>query len=69
MLWTIEGYEWTRCRESDPDAIGRQLIASLKGGDIVLLHDNNPKVPYVLDLVLPYLKNEEYDLINGIQYT
>ena len=69
MLWTTEGYEWTRFRERDPDSIGRQLIASLKGGDIVLLHDNNPKVPYVLNLVLPHLKNEEYDLIKGIQYT
>lgn len=69
MLWTTEGYEWTRCKESDSDSIGRQLIARVKGGDIVLLHDNNPKVPYILNLVLPYLKNEEYDLIKGIQFT
>ena len=69
MLWTAEGYEWTQCKHSDPDTIGRQLIAGLKGGDIVLLHDNNPKVPCILNLVLPYLKSEEYDLIKGIQYT
>lgn len=69
MLWTIEGYEWTQSKECEPDLIGRRMISRLKGRDIVLMHDDNPKVPSILNLVLPYLKNREYDLIQGIQYT
>ncbi len=69
MLWTIEGYEWTQCRECDPNLIGRQMVSRIKGGDIVLMHDNNPKVPSILNLMLPKLKNREYDLAHGIQHT
>jgi len=68
VLWSAEGHEWTLNKENQPEKIAGDLLEKIKGGDIILLHDNNPKVPEVLDLILPRLKDKGYDLLNGINH-
>ncbi len=68
VLWSAEGHEWTLNRDSEPAEIAGKLLERIKGGDIVLLHDNNPKIPEVLEIVLPPLKNKGYDLFNAINH-
>lgn len=68
MLWSVEGHEWTRNKGKEAEAIGKELINDISAKDIILLHDNNNKVPAVLDLILPSLIEKGYDLFNGFEY-
>jgi peptidoglycan-N-acetylglucosamine deacetylase len=66
MLWSNSGEEWGRRLSADAKTIAGELIGTLSPRDIVLLHDNNPKVPEILDTILPVI-SKKYDLCNGAE--
>jgi peptidoglycan/xylan/chitin deacetylase (PgdA/CDA1 family) len=68
MLWSIEGGEWGFAKEASAEEIGYRLADEVKSGDIVLLHDNNPKVPAILEIVLPVLITKGFDLSSAVKY-
>jgi peptidoglycan-N-acetylglucosamine deacetylase len=63
--WSNEGGEWGNNKSADYSTIANNLLATLSPRDIVLLHDNHPKVPHVLDIILPII-TKKFDLTNGI---
>jgi len=68
VLWSNEGGEWGYASEDDEDTIGSRLSSSLRPQDIVLLHDNNHKVPNILKNVLRSSHSRNVDFRNGIGY-
>jgi peptidoglycan/xylan/chitin deacetylase (PgdA/CDA1 family) len=66
VLWSAEGGEWGIHKTDNASTISRRLIKHLQPRDIVLLHDNNAKVPEILDTILPHIKNEGIDLYSGV---
>jgi peptidoglycan/xylan/chitin deacetylase (PgdA/CDA1 family) len=68
VLWSCEGGEWDVNRTDDATTIANRLLTSLKPNDIVLLHDNNPKILNILEIILPSLKQNDIDLYNAINH-
>jgi peptidoglycan/xylan/chitin deacetylase (PgdA/CDA1 family) len=66
VLWSIEGGEFGVNKKDDAFTIGERLKKNLRPDDIVLLHDNNDKMPVILDIILPELKKRGIDLYNGV---
>lgn len=66
VLWSIEGGEAGVHKGDSAAIIGNRLNKNLQPRDIVLLHDENPKVPEILDIILPHLQNQGIDLHDGI---
>jgi len=64
--WSNEGGEWGINKSADANTIANKLLETLSPRDIVLLHDNNTKVPKILDTILPII-TKRYDLFNGIK--
>jgi peptidoglycan/xylan/chitin deacetylase (PgdA/CDA1 family) len=67
MLWSVEGGEWGDRRSEDSPAIAERLASTVAPSDIVLLHDNNPKVPEILDRLLPILAERGDSFDHGIE--
>lgn len=67
VLWSLDSEDWNLRSEEAAVACGKRLCGSVAGGDIVLLHDDNPNVLKVLDVLLPNLKTQELDLAHGIE--
>jgi peptidoglycan/xylan/chitin deacetylase (PgdA/CDA1 family) len=64
MGWSLETNDW-RCRSvSDARATADALLKSVIDRDIVLLHDDHPRVLDILDCVLPTL-SRRFDLAVG----
>ena len=68
ILWSIEGGEWGVHKKNSAQIIGQRLKKQLQPRDIVLLHDNNNKVPFILDTILSDLKKREIDLQTGVDF-
>lgn len=66
VLYSIEGGEWGYRKSSDAQTIGKELVKTLRPRDIVLLHDDNDKVPMILDIIMPSIKNKKIDTRNGV---
>lgn len=67
MLWSNEGGEWGVNKQDTPSVIGNRLIQNLQPRDILLLHDDNKKVPEILDIILPTINKRGIDLYCGIK--
>ena len=67
VLWSIEGGEWGFAKDENADVIAKRLKKYLRHRDIILLHDNNRKIPEVLKLILPWCKSRDFDLRNPIE--
>lgn len=67
ILWSNGSGEWSDRQSEDADCIAKSLKPTIKNGQIILLHDNNIKVPMILEDILPYLKDNKFDLENGIE--
>jgi peptidoglycan/xylan/chitin deacetylase (PgdA/CDA1 family) len=66
--WSLEANDW-RCRTShQAQQVAVRLIHRLTYGDIVLLHDDNPHVLEILDIILPLMQSRKYDLFSGIDF-
>lgn len=68
VLWSIEGGEWGVNKQKNETNIGNTLKQNIQPRDIVLLHDNNNKMPRILDILLPNLKQRGIDLFSGVKY-
>lgn len=67
VLWSIEGGEWGVHKEDDAKTIANRLKKNIQQRDIVLLHDDNAKMPLILDIILPDLQKRGIDLYNGVK--
>lgn len=66
VLWSNAGGEWAERMTAEHSIIAKRLLETLSPRDIVLLHDNNPKVPKILDIILPFL-TKQFDLFNAVE--
>lgn len=66
ILWSSEGGEWGRYQHEDAITIAKRFLRTVKHRDIILFHDNNPKIIEILNIVLPELKRKDYDLVEAI---
>lgn len=67
ILWSNEGGEWSFNKMSSAEEIATKLKFSFEDRQIVLLHDNNEKMLDVLELTLPYLQKEGFDLSSAVE--
>ena len=68
VSWSLEANDW-RCRTTqEAQQAAELLINKLKSGDIVLLHDDNPHILEILDIVLPLMRSQKINLYNGIDF-
>jgi peptidoglycan/xylan/chitin deacetylase (PgdA/CDA1 family) len=58
ILWSIGCREWANSNDS-PHTLARALLETLKPRDILLLHDDNPKVPRIWSLFSLSLNQEK----------
>ena len=65
--WSVFGHEWDYAENDEAKIIGERLLGLINPRDIVCLHDDNTKVPQILDTILPALKSKNIDLYNGIK--
>ena len=66
ILSTLNANDW-RCKTpEEANDIAIYIKRNIKAKDIVLLHDDNSFVIDILDQVLPFFKNNNFDLSNGI---
>lgn len=68
VLYSNEGGEWGCRKSSDAQTIGKELSRTLRPQDIVLLHDDNSKVPAILDIIMPVIKERSIDTWSGVDY-
>ena len=67
VTWSLEVNDW-RCRTvEDAFQCGEDLTRKLSPRSIFLLHDDNPYVLTILDVVLPVMKSRGFDLHDGIK--
>lgn len=63
--WSLGVKDW-RCRTSNEARhAAEKLVHKIKPRDIVLLHDDNPCVLEILDIILPAIHSRGYDLFAG----
>jgi len=68
VTWSLEVEDW-RCRDiNQAQQRGTNLVERLSSGDIILLHDDNPFVLTILDILLPTLQSKKSDISSGIKY-
>ena len=68
IVWSRDVSDWM-CRTDDQGrAGGARLLREIQPADIVLLHDDNPSVLPLLDVVLPELASRGVDLSGGARY-
>jgi peptidoglycan/xylan/chitin deacetylase (PgdA/CDA1 family) len=68
VLYSNEGGEWGCRKSSDAETIGTVLSRTLRPRDIILLHDDNSKVPAILDRIMPVIDEQHLDIRNGVDY-
>ena len=66
VTWSADVGDWRFRSVGEAQAGAERLMRSIKGGDIVLLHDDNPYVLDLLDALLPRLRADRWDLASGI---
>jgi peptidoglycan-N-acetylglucosamine deacetylase len=67
-VWSREVSDWAFRSDDEGRAGGERLIRDVRAGDIVLLHDNNPSLLPLLEVLLPGLRSRGLDLASGAQY-
>jgi peptidoglycan/xylan/chitin deacetylase (PgdA/CDA1 family) len=67
IYWSIDPADWRLRTRRAARAVGRRLTGEVGAGDIVLLHDDNPCVLTVLDVLLPALAEYGCDLGCGVE--
>jgi peptidoglycan/xylan/chitin deacetylase (PgdA/CDA1 family) len=66
VTWSLHVDDWAFRTVDEAHAGAAELLGRVTPGDIVLLHDNNPRQLDLLDLLLPGLKSHGYDLARGV---
>jgi peptidoglycan/xylan/chitin deacetylase (PgdA/CDA1 family) len=68
VVWSREVADWSFRSADQGRTGGEQLLKRIQPSDIVLLHDNNPPLLPLLDVLLPGLKSRGLDLFSGPRY-
>ena len=68
MIWSLDVSDWKCQKPEEAHRRGEDLCQKLSPGDIVLLHDDNPNVLIILDLILPMIKSNNLDLKSGVDF-
>ncbi len=68
IFWSCDGGEWSFNKGKTAVEIYENLIPQIKGGDIILLHNDHPLMTEVLGRLLEYLHQKGYDLAHGVDY-
>jgi len=55
MGWTLDSGDWRVRSDADADTCAEELLAAVRPGDVVLLHDYHPWIERILRRVLPVL--------------
>lgn len=66
--WSAEVADWRFRTDLEAREGAARLLAEVRARDIVLLHDNNPSVLPLLDLLLPGLRERGYDLSSSCAF-
>jgi peptidoglycan/xylan/chitin deacetylase (PgdA/CDA1 family) len=66
--WSLDADDW-RCKSiRDARDVAGRLERNIAHRDIILLHDENPYIIKILDLLLPILTSKNLDLHSGIDF-
>ncbi len=68
VFWSNEGGENGSNKGLNAGTIAAKIISTVKPRDIILLHDDHSAMPEVLEKILPFLKQENFNLTDGINY-
>jgi len=68
IMWSLEGRDWSCQTPGEAKKIAEYLIQTIQPRDIVLLHDDNPNILIILDILLPFLKSCQFNLHSGIEF-
>lgn len=55
MGWTLDSGDWRVRSDADADECAAELLAAVKPGDVILLHDYHPWIRKMLSLIVPEL--------------
>lgn len=67
VRWSIESGEYSFMRKFAPQTIAGRLLDRIHDQDIVLMHDDYPRMPEILGIILPELEASGYDLRTGVE--
>jgi peptidoglycan/xylan/chitin deacetylase (PgdA/CDA1 family) len=62
LLWTWEAQDWAVRDAKAAARCAAFLCSHVRPGDIILLHDDNPWILPILDILLPHLREHGFDL-------
>jgi len=66
VLWSLDSNDWSSRHADDARRAADRVLAEVRDGDIILLHDFSPLVHDLLDVLLPGLQGQGFDLSAGL---
>lgn len=60
VCWSIDTFDWEK---HEAEFIFERVKMSVKDGDIILMHDRHQPTVDALELIIPYLQEEGYQLV------
>lgn len=60
IAWNIRSFDTIL---KNPEAILKRLTNKIKPGSVILLHDNHPKIEYILERLLQFLQKNGYQMV------
>lgn len=66
VLWSRASGEYGDMKGCTAEQMSERLLRTIRGRDIVLMHDISEDVPQILETLLPVLKAKGMDLANGV---
>lgn len=68
VTWSLDLKDW-RCQSNEEaQRCGEDYVKNSMPRDIILLHDDNPNVLTILDMLLPSLKSRNIDVYDGLNF-
>jgi len=65
VLWSVDSRDWQLTSRADAERRAGELVTSVDGGEIVLLHESNKYVLHLLDRLLPALRDNGFNIGPG----
>jgi peptidoglycan/xylan/chitin deacetylase (PgdA/CDA1 family) len=65
--WSLDSEDWRLRRQEEAVFRGEELSQLVRHQDIILFHDDNPYVLTVLDVLLPRLQAQGFDLNSAVR--
>jgi len=68
MTWSLDPEDWRCKNEKEARLSAKYIIDHVKPRDIILLHDDNPCVVTILNMILPVLAEKKFDLFSAVEH-